>query len=81
MLTSKQLDVLIERASPFTEAEEAAFAAIVLPTAEQVAADPGADAAALAPWLASIGISGPPPRVAMTATKLATAARRVAAWG
>lgn len=74
MLTSKQLDVLIERASPFTEAEEAA-------TAEQAAADPGADAAAIAPWLASIGIEGPPPRVAMTATKLATAARRVAAWG
>ena len=36
---------------------------------------------AVAAWLASIGIAGPPPRVAQTATKIATAARRVAAQG
>lgn len=81
MITAAQLDVLIERAVPFTGEEAAAFNAITLPTAEVAAEDPGADKDALAAWLASIGIAGPPPRVAQTATKIATAARRVAAWG
>ena len=55
MIAASQLDVLIERAVPFTGEEDAAFNAITLPTAEVAAEDPGAD--------------------------IATAARRVAAWG
>ena len=79
MIAAAQLDVLIARPVRFTDEEAAAFNAIALPTEEQAASDLGADKNALAGWLATIGITGPPPRVAHVATAVATAARRVAA--
>lgn len=73
MLTGQQLTDLLAR--PVSNDDAAALAVVALPTAEQAAADPGADAAAIAPWLASIGIEGPPLRVGNLSRKIAAALR------
>lgn len=79
MISPAQLDVLFESPRPITEDEATAFNAIALaPTSDDGGA---ADVEAIRPWLASLGIVGPPPRVGTLARRLAVAARRMAARG
>ena len=75
MLTAAQLDVLLDLDRPITDDEALAFKAVELRSTPVTAAE---DAERLGPWLASIGISGPPPRVGVLARRLAQAVRRMA---
>lgn len=81
MITAAQLDVLFEYPRPITEAEAEAFNAIAAELAPAPDDGGATDVEAIRPWLASLGIVGPPPRVGTLARRLAAAARRMAARG
>jgi len=74
-LSAEQLDVLVEAPAAITAEQAATFNAIAIPETD---AD---SVAAIAPWLASVGIAGPPPRVGQLARRLVAAAERIAARG
>lgn len=71
-LSEPQLFMLFEWPTAFTAAEVDAFNAIPI----QPEGDDDAALAAYGPWFASIGVTGPLPRVRMLSIRVAGAARR-----
>lgn len=80
-LSAEQLDVLFEYPRPITQAEASAFAAIGASLTPAPEGNGAADVEAIRPWLASLGIVGPEPRIGILGRRLAGAWRRMAARG
>lgn len=81
MITAAQLDVLFEYPRPITDDEAAVFNVAALALTAQRAENDIADVEAFRPWLASLGIVGPEPRIGILARRLAGAYRRISARG
>lgn len=81
MLTASQLDV--NASASITEAgRESSNSNAIAETLTSARADDDLpDVDALRPWLASLDITRPEPRIGMLARRLAVAARRMAARG
>lgn len=81
MLTASQLDVLFEFPRPITDAEADSFNAAASTLTAQRADNDLPDVEAFRPWLASLGIVGPEPRIGILGRRFASAARRMGARG